>query len=199
MNRSLLCVSAQITLTVLIQILLYITALWCNLINVHQIARQALQICSLLCMSLAEVQGNCLIFMEIRDNIHQLSFTSFIFISFLILTLYARRPLSARFAGVFLDCWDLCTSHISAMRTLSNTHTLNLRGRQTFPSNLHPAHNFPSSWGRKVRCLTLALPAAHTQPVHYTFHSWKTTTASSVWQCAVMIHKWRTWCSPGWT
>lgn len=41
-----------------------------------------LQICSLLCVSLAEVQGNCPIFMEIRDNIHQLSFTSFIFISF---------------------------------------------------------------------------------------------------------------------
>ena len=58
--------------------------------SIKLLDKLTLQIRSLLCVSLAEVQGNGPIFMEIRDNIHQLSFTSFIFISFLILTLSAR-------------------------------------------------------------------------------------------------------------
>lgn len=100
-----------------------------------------LQICSLLCVSLAEVQGNRLIFMEIKDNIHQLSFTSFIFISFLILTLSTRRPLSARFGEVF---WTAETggSLRSLLWELYQTHTLNLWGMQTLSDLLSPEQNF---------------------------------------------------------
>lgn len=97
-----------------------------------------LQIRSLLCVSLAAVQGNCPIFMEIRDNIHQLSFTSFIFISFPRINSIRSSSTVSKileecfFFFSFLDCWDRCEAQIFAMRTLSNTHSLNLRGRANF-------------------------------------------------------------------
>lgn len=52
-----------------------------NFTNVHPVATQANSsnvFC--VCASLAEVQGNGPIVVEIRHNTHQLSFTSFIFI-----------------------------------------------------------------------------------------------------------------------
>lgn len=123
-----------------------------------------LQICSLLCVSLAEVQGNLLIFMEIKDNIHQLSFTSFIFISFLILTL-STHPLSARLGEVF---WTAETSGSlrSLLWELYQTHTHSeLVGQANFFWPARSWAEFPAgfshfSWRREVRFLPSALPAA---------------------------------------
>lgn len=101
-----------------------------------------LQICPLLCLSLAEVQGTSLIFMEIRDNIHQLSFTSFIFISFSHIN--SIRPSSAvsKIWRSVLDCWDPWKAQISAARTSSNTHAQDMRGEQTLSDPLGPAWDF---------------------------------------------------------
>lgn len=135
--------------------------------SIKLLDKLTLQICSLLCVSLTEVQGNSLIFMEIRDNIHQLSFTLSICISFLILTLSACRPLSARFGWVFWTAetgeslrsllWELYQTHTPWTWWASKLHlTLSVLYRITVGI-------FTFSWREKVRFLPLALPAAHTQ------------------------------------
>lgn len=118
-----------------------------------------LQICPLLCMSLVEVQGDHLIFMEIRDNIHQLSFTSFIFIRLLILTLSTRRPLSARFGWVFWTNARLRSLLWELKQTLSELClTLSIWFSQG-------SSHFVEEFGQ----LSLAPPAACTQKLQHTW------------------------------
>ncbi len=170
--------------------------------SIKLLDKLTLQICSLLCVSLAEVQGNCPIFMEIRDNIHQLSFTSFIFISFLILTLSARRPLSARFGGVFWTA-ETGASLRSLLWELYQTHTLWTWGASKLYLTLSILLRISTgiltfSWRRKVSFLPFALPAAHTQPLQYTFPRQNAKTTSSIWaRACTVVHKLRTWYIPG--
>lgn len=121
-----------------------------------------LQICSLLCVSLVEVQGNSLIFMEIRDNIHQLSFTSFIFISFLILTLSARRPLSAGFGEVF---WTAETRGRlrSLLWELYQTYTLRTCGESKLHLTLSVLRRISCGiliYSSKMKCEVFAFSSA---------------------------------------
>lgn len=122
--------------------------------SIKLLDKLTLQLCSLSYMSLAEVQGNCLIFVEIRDNIHQLSFTSFIFISFLILTPRALRPESARF-GVFWTA-ETGASFRSLLWELYQTHILWTWGASKLYLTLSILRRFSTgnltfSWRRKVR------------------------------------------------
>lgn len=160
-----------------------------------------------MCVSLAEVQGNCPIFMEIRDNAHQLSFTLSIFISFLLLTLYVCHPLSARFGGVF---WTAETG--ASLRSLpwelyqTHTHT-ELEGRANFIWPTQPCTEFPQGFSHFLQeekwgfLLPLALPAAHTQPLQYTYlrcRAKEPKHPSSNWGTAWRILKLRTRYFPGW-
>lgn len=170
-----------------------IVSLYCDVTlstSITFLDKLTLQICSLLCVFLAEVQGNCPIFMEIRDNIHQLSFTSFIFISFPMLTLSAHRPPSARF-GVFWTA-ETGASLRSLLWELYQTHTLWTWGASKLYLTLSILHRISTgiltfSWRRNGRFLPLALSAAHTQPLQYTLPRPKAKTTSTVWARARIL------------
>lgn len=104
--------------------IIHIAAVWCNLINVHQSVQRAtfLNLSFIVCVlgrgsrQLSNLCGD--------KGTHSSAFIYLIHIHQVprVNSIRLSSWLSARFGGVFLDCWDRNESQIFAMRTLSNTH-----------------------------------------------------------------------------
>lgn len=160
--------------------IIHITALWCNLINVHQSAQRAtsLNLSFSVCVlgrgsrQLSNLYGD--------KGTHSSAFIYLIHIHQVpcVNSIRLSSWLSARFGEVFLDCWDRNESQIFAMRTLSNTHTYiysELEGQANFIWPVQPCTEFPQGFSHFLKeekwgfFLPLALPAARTQPLQCTY------------------------------